>query len=350
MVINTYNAILKIDPDNRRASDELAGKYRALGRWNDLIAMLTRKTRGAPSSPTPSASRCCARSPICGPSGSATSRTRSSRSSGSSSCRPATPTRSRGSRRSTRKRRQWRALIDVLGREASVLPAPSAARKQAEMARLAAERLGDTRLAIEIYNTVLAEAGGDDVADTLRGARRAVRAREALPRARRDPASPARRAPSGKEAIALLEKLGQIYADRLAAPQQAAAAWQDDPRDRAGPRQGAAHAARALRDRRRLRRARAAVRAARPGGRAGRRAARHRRSPRGQGGAAAARRARRAARAAARRRRRRTRRPRRRRSSARARSGSACSPSIRSTSARRPRSRRSTRSRRSGRG
>src|SRR5262249_60090285 len=30
-----------------------------------------------------------------------------------------------------------------------------------------------------------------------------------------------------KEAIALLEKLGQIYADRLHAPQQAAAAWQD---------------------------------------------------------------------------------------------------------------------------
>src|SRR6185312_3364600 len=29
----------------------------------------------------------------------------------------------------------------------------------------------------------------------------------------------------GKEAIALYEKLGQIYADRLGAPQQAAAAW-----------------------------------------------------------------------------------------------------------------------------
>ncbi|HSD86004.1 MAG TPA: hypothetical protein VLB44_00760, partial [Kofleriaceae bacterium] len=43
MVINTYNAILKIDPDNVRATDELAAKFRALGRWNDLIAILTRK-------------------------------------------------------------------------------------------------------------------------------------------------------------------------------------------------------------------------------------------------------------------------------------------------------------------
>ena len=50
MVINTYNAILKIDPDNQRASDELAAKYRALGRWNDLIAILTRKAE-APDVP-----------------------------------------------------------------------------------------------------------------------------------------------------------------------------------------------------------------------------------------------------------------------------------------------------------
>src|SRR6185312_6803020 len=47
MVINTYNAILKLDPENPRATDELAAKYRALGRWNDLIAILTRKSESA---------------------------------------------------------------------------------------------------------------------------------------------------------------------------------------------------------------------------------------------------------------------------------------------------------------
>ena len=50
MVINTYNAILKLDPDNQRATDELAAKFRALGRWNDLIAVLTRKSE-APNVP-----------------------------------------------------------------------------------------------------------------------------------------------------------------------------------------------------------------------------------------------------------------------------------------------------------
>ena len=50
MVINTYNAILKLDPENQRAGDELAAKFRALGRWNDLIAVLTRKSE-APNVP-----------------------------------------------------------------------------------------------------------------------------------------------------------------------------------------------------------------------------------------------------------------------------------------------------------
>ncbi|HEY5945427.1 MAG TPA: tetratricopeptide repeat protein, partial [Kofleriaceae bacterium] len=50
MVINTFNAILKIDPDNQRATDELAAKFRTLGRWNDLIAILTRKSE-APNVP-----------------------------------------------------------------------------------------------------------------------------------------------------------------------------------------------------------------------------------------------------------------------------------------------------------
>src|SRR5262249_19753706 len=66
------------------------------------------------------------------------------------------------------KRRQWRALIDVLGREASVLEGADRRAKQGEMAKLAAERLGDARLAIEIYNAVLAEFGdGPDPGDTL---------------------------------------------------------------------------------------------------------------------------------------------------------------------------------------
>ena len=43
MVLNTYNAILRLDPEDPRAVDELAAKYRAMGRWQDLIGVLARK-------------------------------------------------------------------------------------------------------------------------------------------------------------------------------------------------------------------------------------------------------------------------------------------------------------------
>src|SRR5439155_5487824 len=65
------------------------------------------------------------------------------------------------------KRRQWRQLIDLLGKEATTLAPADRRAKQSEMARLAAERLGDTRLAIEVYNLILGEAGSVEVTDTL---------------------------------------------------------------------------------------------------------------------------------------------------------------------------------------
>ncbi|MFT3922722.1 MAG: tetratricopeptide repeat protein [Myxococcales bacterium] len=43
MVLGTYNLILQLDPKNREATDELAKTYESLGRWNDLIPVLTRE-------------------------------------------------------------------------------------------------------------------------------------------------------------------------------------------------------------------------------------------------------------------------------------------------------------------
>jgi tetratricopeptide (TPR) repeat protein len=223
MVVNAYNSILKIDPDNKRASDELAGKYRALGRWNDLIGILTRKSEAPDLSDGERvallrevadlwAERFGNFANAIKPLEKIVELT------------PGDPDAVARLKEIYTKRRQWRALIDVLGREASVLEGADKRAKQGEMAKLAAERLGDTRLAIEIYNSMLAEGG--DASDTL-AALAALYEREKRYLALAEILHRQRAGATGKEAIALLEKLGQIYADRLAAPQQAAAAWQD---------------------------------------------------------------------------------------------------------------------------
>ncbi len=224
MVINTYNAILKIDPDNKRAGDELAAKFRTLGRWNDLIAVLTRKSE-APD--VPDAERVVLLREIAD--------LWSERFGNFANAirplerilelAPAEAESLTKLKEIYTKRRQWRALIDVLGREASVLPPSEKRAKQAEMARLAAERLGDSRLAIEIYNTILGEAGPEHpetlvaLAALYEREKRYVALAEILHRQRA--------VLQGKDAITLLEKLGQVYADRIGSPAAAATAWQE---------------------------------------------------------------------------------------------------------------------------
>ncbi|HEY6035941.1 MAG TPA: hypothetical protein VIV58_16815, partial [Kofleriaceae bacterium] len=213
MVINTYNAILKIDPDNQRAGDELAGKFRALGRWNDLIAVLTRKSEAAN---VPDHERVKLLREVAD--------LWSERFGNfANAIKPLeriaelTPTDTDAINRLKEiytKRRQWRQLIDLLGKEASTLPPAERRAKQSEMARLAAERLGDSRLAIEIHNKVLGEAGNTDVGDTL-AALAALYDREkrhlAYVEVVHRQVANARTAGQTKAATTLLEKLGQIY-------------------------------------------------------------------------------------------------------------------------------------------
>jgi len=220
MVINTYNAILKLDADNKRASDELAGKFRALGRWNDLIAVLTRKAE-APDVPD------AERVPLLREVADLWSERFGNFANAIKPLEkllelsPADSDAIAKLKEIYTRRRQWRALIDVLGREATALPVAERRGKQGEMARLAAERLGDTRLAIEIYNTILGEA--PEAPEAL-AALAALYDREkrwlALAEILHRQVSIA----EGKDAIALLEKLGAVYADRVQSPAAAATA------------------------------------------------------------------------------------------------------------------------------
>ncbi len=227
MVINTYNAILKIDPDNQRASDELAAKFRALGRWNDLIAILTRKSE---ATNVPDADRVQLLREVAD--------LWSERFGNFANAikpleriaelAPADADAVNRLKEIYTKRRQWRQLVDLLGKEATTLEGDGKRLKLSEMARLASDRLGDTRLAIEIHNRILGE--WPDSAEAL------AALASLYDREKRWPAyaeilhrqiAALRNEGRAKEAIALLEKLGQVYSDRLVAPQQAAGAWKE---------------------------------------------------------------------------------------------------------------------------
>ncbi|HTL26910.1 MAG TPA: hypothetical protein VL280_09855, partial [Burkholderiales bacterium] len=227
MVINTYNSILKIDPDNQRATDELAAKFRALGRWNDLIAILTRKSESPSVADADKVKLLREVADLWSERfGNFANAIRPLERI--AELMPSDTEAVNKLKEIYTKRRQWRQLIDLLGKEATTLPPDEKRAKQSEMARLAAERLGDTRLAIEIYNVILQEA--PEAPETLTALanlydreKRWLALAEILHRQ----VGTLRTAKRNKEAIALLEKLGQIYSDRLAAPQQAASAWKE---------------------------------------------------------------------------------------------------------------------------
>jgi golgin subfamily B member 1 len=227
MVINTYNSILKIDPDNQRATDELAAKFRTLGRWNDLIAILTRKSE-SPSVPDGERVKLLREVADLWSERFGNFANAIKPLERIAELAPSDSEAVNKLKEIYTKRRQWRQLIDLLGKEATTLGPDERRAKQSEMARLAAERLGDTRLAIEILNVILQEApDSPETLSSLAGLYDREKRWLALAEILHRQVASLRAAKKSKEAIALLEKLGQVYSDRLAAPQQAASAWKE---------------------------------------------------------------------------------------------------------------------------
>ena len=236
MVLNTYNAILRIDPEDVRAIDELAAKYRAMGRWQDLIGVLGKK---AELSSVPAAERAAILRETAdlwierfGNYAQAIRPLERLLELDGGDVDAATRLKDIYTRR-----RQWRQLITLLGHEAERLTGAERRAKRGEMARLAAERVGDTRLAIEIHNQTLAEAGEasgeagithgtDDGLDETYAALAGLYEREKRYLALAEVLGRQRaRARTPQEAVALLEKLGSLLADRVGAPALAAEAF-----------------------------------------------------------------------------------------------------------------------------
>lgn len=234
MVINTYNSILTLEPSNLDVLDALAEKYRELGRWNDLIAVLSRKAhletlgldvRAALLSEVAAlwidrfGNYAQAIKPL-------------EELLAMDGAHPEALSRLK---EIYTRRRQWRALIELLGREALSLDVESRRAHYASMAALAGTKLGDSRLAINIWNQVLELPGyttdPDDIAPDAPAVYDALCA--LYEREKRFPAlvemlSRKRAlAVTPEAALPVLEKMGAVYADRLKAPAQAAKVYQE---------------------------------------------------------------------------------------------------------------------------
>ncbi len=241
MVINTWNAILVLQPENVGALDALAQKYEQLGRWTDLIGVLQRK---ADVKGLDVASRVALLRRIAGL---WTDRFGNQ----AQAIKPLeelvalSPTDQDSLTKLKEiyiKRRQWRALLDVMAREVDGLVPDRRRFHLGDMARLASDKLGDLRAAIGIWNRILEGNDADPEALVALGAlyekdKRWPAVAEILHRQREASTDP-------KATATLLEKLGSVYADKLAAPAQAAAVL----RDVLAQNPGNAKALRVLRD------------------------------------------------------------------------------------------------------
>ena len=223
MVINTYNNILTLVPDHAGALDSLAQKYEQLGRWNDLIAILQRKA-DAPGVPAEERARILRR--IAG-------LWADRFGNHAQAIKPLEELLAilPGDAEATGKlkdiyvkRRQWRALLDLYSRETPLLPEADRRGHLIEMAKLAAEKLGDARASISIWNRVL--EGDPNDAEAL-AALAGLYEREKRFPALAEILHRQKKTADPKTAVQLLEKLGTIYAERLESPKPAADAFRE---------------------------------------------------------------------------------------------------------------------------
>lgn len=222
MVINTWNAVLAIAPDDAEALDALASTYEQMGRWNDLIQVLTKKAEAAQD-----------------PAEQVALFMRVARlwierfANYNQATRPLELVieRDPGNREALAqlkeiygKKRAWKQLFDVQRAEAELASDPDARHAmRIELARVAGERLHRHADAIALWKEVLAhDPGHAEALDAL----------EKLAEREKDWATlsdvlerRARAERDEREQVKLLTKLGVLYGEQLKDFAGAASAW-----------------------------------------------------------------------------------------------------------------------------
>lgn len=222
MVINTWNAILQLEPNDDDALVALAEAYESTGRWNDLIGVLTRKAEASedPAEKVSLYSRVAglwierfanynqATDPL----------------EKVIAIEPDNVEALAQLEEIYRKRRAWANLFEVLTKRAELAEEPSARLAlEIELAKLAGERLHRHADAIALWKGVLAADSSNE---------EAVNALEKLAEREKDWPTLAevlerRVGEEGdpKAQIKILQKLGVIYGEHMKEVVRAASAW-----------------------------------------------------------------------------------------------------------------------------
>jgi tetratricopeptide (TPR) repeat protein len=218
MVVTTYLNILSLKPDHPAALAALAGRYEAQGRYGDLVQILARQAEAAADP----AARVALHRRIASLWADKLGKHQNAVASFEKIFEADPTDAETGARLKDlyTKARAWRPLIELLRKELPHSNAEGRRARLGEMARIAGERLNDTREAIALYNQVLAIEARDEgalagLATLYERERRWPALVEILERQRQNAEGDA------KTELALLERRGTLLYERMAASEAA---------------------------------------------------------------------------------------------------------------------------------
>ena len=220
MVIQTYNAILKIDPENGGALTELSSVFEGLGRWSDLTRILERRAELADNETE--------KTELLGKVASLWIDRFNNLNKAVGPLEQILEIDPDNSDAIAQlkviyaKRRAWKPLYAILQKEVASLEGDEHIERLAEMAKLAAERLDKPTEAVELWERVFeADPEWPNVLDELERLTERQKDWEGLARVLERRLHGA----NESELVPLLIKLGTVYSDRLQDPTRSAEKW-----------------------------------------------------------------------------------------------------------------------------
>lgn len=224
MVVNTYNQVLQVDPNNAEALDALETRFEESARWNDLIGILKRRADAARSFGDDegfiSLQR---RMAVLWTEKFSNPNQAIAHLEAVLELRPSDDAAIAQLIDTYRHRKDWRPLFSIYRRQLDVLDGTARVERLIEMARIAADRLDERDEAIALWREVIAADPTEDKAwqaleQLFHKAERWADLAQLF-------AEQSARVDDAGARVGWLKRLGNVYAERLHDEDRAAETW-----------------------------------------------------------------------------------------------------------------------------